>query len=181
MSFSAKIRQSFMVSIRRRESLPREVTEIWWCSIRKRKVSFLPGRMPTTRITILLRDLRFMAELTRYSCGAAWWWRMEKSSRKRRANTSAGRNLLRYRGFAVLRKVLRHGKGAAGGSSFQKLCLQINGNILFGNLMLLCIAGEHQGQSAVAGYVAGGSEAVLKGKRWSASGRFRHRQISGRR
>ena len=63
-----------------------------------------------------------------------------------------------------MRKVLRHGKGAAGGSSFQKLCLQINGNILLGNLMLLCIAGEHQGQSAVAGYVAGGSEAVLKGK-----------------
>ena len=56
--------------------------------------------------------------------------------------------------FRAFRRILFH--------SFFKL--QIYAQILFFNLMLLHIAGQHQGQRAVTGYVAGSSEAVLKRK-----------------
>ena len=43
------------------------------------------------------------------------------------------------------------------------LCSKISEKTLFGfNSMLICISGQHQGQSSVTGYVAGGSKAVLE-------------------
>lgn len=58
---------------------------------------------------------------------------------------------------------MTHIKSRSRGSCFlYEYFLQINTDILFFDVVLLCISGKDQRQRAVAGYVAGGSEAVLK-------------------